>query len=161
MQPTHPNRKKNSSFRGQLKRKKVSARRPRGGSCCCQLGAVAIGLAQTLKMDEIMPKVTFVAFNGTEVGVEISEGDSVMSGATNNGISGIVGECGGFCSCATCHIYIDEAWAEKLPPMTEHEDEMLEGTASERKSTSRLSCQVKVTAELDGLVVHTPEIQNI
>ncbi len=108
-----------------------------------------------------MPKVTFVAFNGTAHEFEISEGESVMSGATNNGVIGIVGECGGFCSCATCHVYVDDAWVAKLPPMTEHEDEMLEGTASERKLSSRLSCQIKITAELDGLVVHTPEIQNI
>jgi 2Fe-2S ferredoxin len=112
-------------------------------------------------MDEIMPKVTFVAFNGTQNEVEINVGESVMSGATNNGIDGIVGECGGFCSCATCHVYVDEAWTSKIPPMSEHEDEMLEGTASDRKQSSRLSCQITVTSELDGLVVHTPEIQNI
>jgi len=108
-----------------------------------------------------MPKVTFIAFNGTTNDVEVGEGESVMSGATNNGVAGIVGECGGFCSCATCHIYVDEAWVSKIPAMTEHEDEMLEGTASDRKPSSRLSCQIQVTAELDGLIVHMPEIQNI
>ncbi len=113
------------------------------------------------KMDEIMPNVTFIAFNGAKSEIDISVGESVMSGATNGGITGIVGECGGFCSCATCHVYVDEAWAAKIPPITEHEDEMLDGTAAERRPTSRLSCQINVTAELDGLIVQTPEIQNI
>jgi 2Fe-2S ferredoxin len=108
-----------------------------------------------------MPKVTFVAFNGSKKEADIAEGESVMAGATQNGVEGIVGECGGFCSCATCHVYVDEAWADKLPAISEHEDEMLEGTASERKPTSRLSCQIKVTADLDGMIISTPEIQNI
>jgi 2Fe-2S ferredoxin len=84
-----------------------------------------------------------------------------MFGATNNNVTGIVGECGGFCSCATCHVYIDDAWIAKLPAMSEHEDEMLEGTVSDRLPGSRLSCQVQVTEELDGIVVRTPEFQSI
>jgi 2Fe-2S ferredoxin len=112
-------------------------------------------------MDAIMPRVTFIAFDGAKNEIDINAGESVMSGATNAGITGIVGECGGFCSCATCHVYVDEAWVSKLPLMSEHEDEMLEGTASERRPTSRLSCQINVIAEHEGLVVHTPEIQNI
>jgi len=108
-----------------------------------------------------MPKVTFVAYDGNKSTVEVKPGESLMFGATQGGVGGIVGECGGFCSCATCHIYVDDAWIDKLAPMTEHEDEMLEGTVSERKPGSRLSCQVSMTAELDGLVVHTPEQQSI
>jgi 2Fe-2S ferredoxin len=108
-----------------------------------------------------MPKVTFVAYDGNKSTVEVKPGESLMFGATQGGVGGIVGECGGFCSCATCHIYVDDAWLDKLTPMTEHEDEMLEGTVSERKPGSRLSCQVSMTAELDGLVVHTPEQQSI
>jgi 2Fe-2S ferredoxin len=112
-------------------------------------------------MDKIMPNVTIVAFDGTKHEVQIGEGESLMFGATNAGVNGIIGECGGFCSCATCHVYVDDAWLAKLSPITEPEDEMLEGTASERTANSRLSCQIKMTAELDGLVVHAPEIQNI
>jgi 2Fe-2S ferredoxin len=108
-----------------------------------------------------MPKVTFINHNGTESTVDINPGESLMFGATNNDVQGIVGECGGFCSCATCHIYVDEAWIAKLPEMSEHENEMLEGTVSERQPGSRLSCQVQVTAELDGMIVRTPEFQSI
>ncbi len=82
-----------------------------------------------------------------------------MQGATLNGIDGIEGECGGSCSCATCHVYVDEAWASKLPAMAEAEDEMLDCAESERKGNSRLSCQIKMSEELDGLVVYLPEKQ--
>jgi 2Fe-2S ferredoxin len=108
-----------------------------------------------------MPKITYVAFDGTKHEIDVGAGESVMLGAINNGLPGIVGECGGFCSCATCHVYVDDAWIAKLPAMTEHEDEMLEGTVSERKPGSRLSCQISMTDDLDGLVVHTPEQQSI
>ncbi len=108
-----------------------------------------------------MPKVTFITHNGEESTVEINNGESLMFGATNNNLPGIVGECGGFCSCATCHVYVDDAWIAKLPAISEHEDEMLEGTVSERLPGSRLSCQVKVTEELDGIIVRTPEFQSI
>jgi 2Fe-2S ferredoxin len=108
-----------------------------------------------------MPKITFIAHNGSESTAEINPGESLMFGATNNNVPGIVGECGGFCSCATCHVYIDDAWIAKLPAMSEHEDEMLEGTVSDRLPGSRLSCQVQVTEELDGMIVRTPEFQSI
>ena len=102
-----------------------------------------------------MPKVTYIAFDGEETIVDAKEGMSVMQSAVNNGVDGIVAECGGACSCATCHVYVDEAWFEKLPAM---EKEMLDFVMSPQP-TSRLSCQIKVTAELDGLVVNTPESQ--
>jgi 2Fe-2S ferredoxin len=108
-----------------------------------------------------MPKIIYIAFDGTRNEVDVPAGQSVMSGATENAVGGIVGECGGFCSCATCHVYVDDAWLAKLPAMTEHEDEMLEGTAAERRANSRLSCQINVAPELDGMIIHTPEIQNI
>jgi 2Fe-2S ferredoxin len=108
-----------------------------------------------------MPKITFIAHTGDESIVEINIGESLMFGATNANLSGIVGECGGFCSCATCHVYIDDAWISKLAPITEHEDEMLEGTVSDRLPGSRLSCQVQVTDEMDGMIVRTPEFQSI
>ncbi len=108
-----------------------------------------------------MPKITFIAHDGTESIADINKGESLMFGATNNAVPGIVGECGGFCSCATCHVYIDDAWIAKLPPASEHEDEMLEGTVSERTAGSRLSCQIQVTEELDGMIVRTPEFQSV
>ncbi|MCY4360835.1 MAG: 2Fe-2S iron-sulfur cluster-binding protein [Gammaproteobacteria bacterium] len=105
-----------------------------------------------------MPKVTYIAFDGDETTVDAKEGMSVMQSAVNNGVDGIVAECGGACSCATCHVYVDEAWFEKLPEAQTMEKEMLDFVMSPQP-TSRLSCQIKVTAELDGLVVNTPESQ--
>ncbi len=105
-----------------------------------------------------MPKVTYIAFDGEETIVDAKEGMSVMQSAVNNGVDGIVAECGGACSCATCHVYVDEAWFEKLPEAQAMEKEMLDFVMSPQP-TSRLSCQIKVTAELDGLVVNTPESQ--
>jgi 2Fe-2S ferredoxin len=92
-----------------------------------------------------------------EVAVPI--GNSVMEGAVNNGIDGIVAECGGACMCATCHVYVDEEFLSKLPPIAEDEAEMLKTTFSPRKPNSRLSCQLPVTEELDGLRVTTPPAQ--
>jgi len=108
-----------------------------------------------------MPQITFVAFSGTEQTIEIKEGETVMFGATRNGVDGIVGECGGFCNCATCHVYIGQPWLAQLPPLSEQEDEMLEGTVSDRKPGSRLGCQITITEALDGMVVHTPERQSL
>ena len=108
-----------------------------------------------------MPKVTFVSFEGTSRTVDVNAGETVMFGATQNGVDGIVGECGGFCNCATCHVYIDDSWLAKLPAISEHEDEMLEGTVSDRKPSSRLGCQVIITEALDGIVIRTPELQNL
>lgn len=105
-----------------------------------------------------MPKVTYIAFDGEETIVDAKEGMSVMQSAVNNGVDGIVAECGGACSCATCHVYVDEAWFDKLPEAQAMEKEMLDFVMSPQP-TSRLSCQIKVTAELDGLVVNTPESQ--
>lgn len=105
-----------------------------------------------------MPKITYIAFDGTETTVEAKEGMSVMQTAVNNGVDGIVAECGGACSCATCHVYVDEGWFDKLPEAQAMEKEMLDFVMSPQP-TSRLSCQIKVTAELDGLVVNTPESQ--
>ena len=106
-----------------------------------------------------MPDITFVHFDGTEQGLEVPEGVSVMAAATGAGVPGIVAECGGSAMCATCHVYVDPAWADKLPPPLANELEMLECTASERLPTSRLSCQIKLTAAMQGLVVRIPERQ--
>ena len=105
-----------------------------------------------------MPKITYIAFDGEETTVDAKEGMSVMQTAVNNGVDGIVAECGGACSCATCHVYVEPEWFDKLPEAQAMEKEMLDFVMSPQP-TSRLSCQIKVTAELDGLVVTTPESQ--
>jgi 2Fe-2S ferredoxin len=99
-----------------------------------------------------MPKVVFVQPDGSRRTVEIDVGYSVMEGATLNNIPGIEAECGGACSCATCHACVDPAWWDKLPPMDEMEDAMLEA-AKDRGPTSRLTCQIQMSEELDGLTV--------
>ena len=107
-----------------------------------------------------MPKVTYIEFNGAQHAIDVPVGQNVMRGALYNGLEGIAGECGGACSCATCHCYVDDAWAAKVGgPATEAESELLKFTASEAGPTSRLSCQIIITDELDGLVVRLPEKQ--
>lgn len=102
-----------------------------------------------------MPKITFLQHTGDREVVEAIVGQSVMEAATGSMIRGIVGECGGSCSCATCHVYVDEAWFAKLKPADEMEAGMLEG-AVDPGPLSRLSCQIPVTEALDGLVVSIP-----
>jgi 2Fe-2S ferredoxin len=105
-----------------------------------------------------MPRVTFVQPDGERRVVEVPVGVSVMKAAVNNGVPGIVAECGGSCMCATCHVYV--AAAAPLPRLTADEDEMLDVTAAERRATSRLSCQLVLTDEVDELVVDVPEAQS-
>lgn len=106
-----------------------------------------------------MPAVTYVSSDGERDEVELTPGTTVKDGALENGVEGIVAECGGNAMCATCHVYVDESWIEKLPERSDVEDELLDSTACERIETSRLSCQIRMTDELDGLVVHLPEEQ--
>ena len=106
-----------------------------------------------------MPVITFIDPNGASERVEASDGESAMLAATKHGLDGIVAECGGNAMCATCHVYVDDAWLARLPPMTDEEDALLDGTAAERRANSRLSCQIKLAAELDGLVLRLPERQ--
>ncbi len=106
-----------------------------------------------------MPKVTYVHPDGAREELEVAEGTSVMQAATSNGIDGIVAECGGNCMCATCHVYVESSQLVLLPAMSEEEDALLDGTASERRPNSRLSCQISVTPALDGLLVNLPERQ--
>lgn len=106
-----------------------------------------------------MPTVTYVDFEGNRSELNLANGMTLMQGAVMNGIEGIEGECSGSCACATCHCYVDEAYLDKLPALSENEDELLEGTASERLATSRLSCQIRMSDELDGIVVQLPEEQ--
>jgi ferredoxin, 2Fe-2S len=107
-----------------------------------------------------MATITYIEHDGTSHIVEVTEGDNVMRGALNNDLPGIVAECGGGLACATCHCYIDDAWTEKVGgPSSQDETDMLEMTVCEVKPTSRLSCQIMVSGELDGLIVHLPERQ--
>ncbi|GGC03255.1 ferredoxin [Marinobacterium zhoushanense] len=106
-----------------------------------------------------MVKITFVEADGVSYDIKAPEGWSLMEAAFHNGVEGIEAECGGACNCATCHVYIDERYLDKLPPIGSTEDEMLECTAAERRANSRLSCQIELTAELDGIVVDLPETQ--
>jgi 2Fe-2S ferredoxin len=106
-----------------------------------------------------MANITFIEASGQETTINLPDGWSLMQGATANGVDGIVGECGGSCACATCHCYVDEARLGDLPPPSEAELDMLENVASERRPNSRLACQIKASAALEGLIVHLPETQ--
>jgi len=104
------------------------------------------------------PKITFIEHDGTIHTIEAEVGSTVMETALRNGVSGIVAECGGSCSCATCLVHVDEAWFSITGGASQEEEYMLD-TAFEITPTSRLSCQIKVTERLDGLVVRTPAYQ--
>ncbi|WP_116996541.1 2Fe-2S iron-sulfur cluster-binding protein [Desertimonas flava] len=106
-----------------------------------------------------MPSVRYVQPDQTVVTVEVAAGTSVMMGGVTNGVDGIVAECGGSLMCATCHVYFADEALVGLVPMSESEDELLDCTAEPRRSTSRLSCQVPVTAALDGATVVVPSRQ--
>ena len=105
-----------------------------------------------------MPKITFIEHNGAEHTVEAPTGVSVMETAIKNMVPGIDADCGGACACATCHVYVDEAWVEKVGKPEAMEESMLD-FAAEPKPNSRLSCQINVTDEHDGLIVRLPEFQ--
>jgi len=106
-----------------------------------------------------MVNITFVEPSGNRRTVDVTEGWSLMQGATANGVEGIVAECGGSCACATCHCYVDELRLADLPVPNEAELAMLDFVAAERRSSSRLSCQIKVDATLEGLTLTLPESQ--
>jgi 2Fe-2S ferredoxin len=106
-----------------------------------------------------MPAFTLVSPDGHALTLHGEDGHSVMQSAVAQGVKGIVGECGGSAMCATCHVYVDAAWTGKLAPMLATEAQMLECTTSERRPQSRLSCQIKLTPALDGLLLHLPASQ--
>ena len=106
-----------------------------------------------------MPKVTFIAHNGTRHEVQAPAGLSLMRAAIDNNVPGIDGDCGGQCACATCHVFIGAPWADRIPPPQQTEDEMLNFTA-EREPESRLACQVVMTEALDGIEVRMPAGQH-
>ncbi len=106
-----------------------------------------------------MPRVTYVEHAGAIREVDVAVGHTVMEGAYQNGIAGIEAECGGACSCATCHCYVDEAWVASFPAPRDEELEMLEFAKSEFRSNSRLACQLDITDVHNGLIVRLPELQ--
>ena len=106
-----------------------------------------------------MANITFIEASGQSTTLSLADGWSLMQGATANGVDGIVGECGGSCACATCHCYVDELLAGVLPAPSQGELDMLENVAAERRPNSRLACQIKATATLDGLRVELPANQ--
>ena len=106
-----------------------------------------------------MPKIIYIEHNGKEHEIEVPAGWSVMEGAVKNLVPGIDADCGGACACATCHVYVDPAWLDKIPPKEDMEETMLD-FGQDILPNSRLSCQIKVTPELDGLIVTTPKSQH-
>lgn len=106
-----------------------------------------------------MPLITFILPDGAEVEVDVQPETSVMKAAIANNVPGIVGECGGSCACATCHVYVEGVAPKSLPEPSETESDMLDFTASPRRPGSRLSCQIQLTEEMTGLVLRVPETQ--
>ncbi len=106
-----------------------------------------------------MPKVTFIAHDGTRHEVQAESGLSLMRAAVDHDVPGIDADCGGMCACAPCHVFVEPAWGGKLAPPSAQEEEMLNFTA-ERRGTSRLACQIPITDALDGLTVTMPDGQH-
>jgi len=105
-----------------------------------------------------MAKITYIEFDGKKHALEVETGKSIMQAAVDNSLKGILGDCGGACSCATCHCYVEDEWLSKLDAKSETEAMLLE-EVMEPKPNSRLSCQIKASDELDGMVIHLPEKQ--
>ncbi len=105
-----------------------------------------------------MAKITYIENNGTSHTVDVAEGLTVMEGAVQNNIPGIDADCGGGMACATCHVYVKDEWFDKINKKSEGEDDMID-QAYEPKKSSRLSCQIQVSSDIDGLEVHLPEKQ--
>ncbi len=106
-----------------------------------------------------MAKITYIEHDGKEHVIEVKPGQSVMEGAVKNNIPGIDADCGGACACATCHVYVDDAWADKTGKASVMEESMLD-FANDLQPTSRLSCQIIASDALDGLIVRMPENQH-
>ena len=105
-----------------------------------------------------MPKITYIDFNGNSKNIEVENGLTVMEGAIQNNVPGIDADCGGSMACATCHVYVNEEWSNKISPAVDAEQDMID-MAFDPKKNSRLSCQLIVNNELDGLIVTTPKKQ--
>jgi ferredoxin, 2Fe-2S len=115
-------------------------------------------LSETNQWTAGMTKLTIIAFDGTRFDLDAADGSTVMENAVRNSVPGIDAECGGACACATCHVYVDEAWVKKAGAPAAMEEDMLDFAADVRPN-SRLSCQIKVSSALDGLIVRVPERQ--
>ncbi len=106
-----------------------------------------------------MARITYIEHNGTRHEIDVATGLTVMEGARDNGVPGIEADCGGACACSTCHVYVAADWVDKLPPKDAMEADMLDFAWQPDPVRSRLTCQLKVTEALDGLVVNLPERQ--
>lgn len=106
-----------------------------------------------------MPQATFLCSDGSQHALEVAIGSTLMRAATDHGIEGIVGDCGGSMSCATCHVFVDEGFADRLPAMEPNEDQILEYTAAGRQPNSRLACQIVMSEALAGIVVRVADPQ--
>jgi ferredoxin, 2Fe-2S len=115
-------------------------------------------MSQTPALEHFMAKITYIAFDGTQFDVQATNGSTVMENAIRNQVPGIEAECGGACACATCHVYVDDAWSAIVGKAEPMEEDMLD-FAYDVRPTSRLSCQIKVSDKLDGLIVKLPEKQ--
>jgi ferredoxin, 2Fe-2S len=113
----------------------------------------------TVRGQGVLSKVIYIDSAGREYAVDATVGETVMATAVKNGVPGIVAECGGNCSCATCHVWVAEEFAPEVGPPGDMEEDLLDMGVSERRSTSRLSCQIRVTEALDGLTVEIPPEQ--
>lgn len=107
-----------------------------------------------------MVNVICIDSDGGRTELEVQEGWTLMQAAVSQGVDGIEAECGGSCCCATCHVYVDDAFLDRLDPPSEQEQGMLAETVAERLPNSRLACQIKVTPALEGLIVHMPDVQS-
>ncbi|WP_120633625.1 2Fe-2S iron-sulfur cluster-binding protein [Ruegeria sp. EL01] len=106
-----------------------------------------------------MARITYYEHDGTQHDVQVADGMTLMEGARDHNLSGIEADCGGACACSTCHVYVDAAWVDKLPAKDAMEEDMLDFAWKPDPIRSRLTCQIKVTKELEGLIVHLPERQ--
>lgn len=106
-----------------------------------------------------MVHITFISASGERNNLSVPEGTTVMQAAVQNGVAGVIGECGGSAMCATCHVHVDPAFADRLAPIEDMEEAMLEGAASPVDQRSRLGCQIVLGPELDGIILHLPETQ--
>jgi ferredoxin, 2Fe-2S len=103
-------------------------------------------------------QATWKLADGRAIALDVAEGTSLMEAATRHGVPGIIGECGGSMSCATCHVVVDPAWTERAGAPSAFEEDMLDITEAERQPTSRLSCQIRMRGEVDGIVVQVPQV---
>ncbi len=106
-----------------------------------------------------MARITYIEYNGKPHVIEVKEGLTVMEGARDNNIPGIEADCGGACACSTCHVYVDDEWVDKLPEKEAMEEDMLDFAWDPDPVKSRLTCQLRVSSDFDGLVVRMPEKQ--